>query len=99
MPDQTIASGATETIIPEEEAKDVADPESDVIAFIVNVSDNNIRLAVDEEREFSRSGFPVPAGATFTLDPKGNGMVAFGDGSGDSTVSVQRQKFVIAEVG
>jgi len=97
MPDVTVASGSKEKIISQREARVLEDPDRNAHHYIVDVSGDSIRLATDGEKEQIRHGFPVPAGSTFTLDPMGNAIVAFGDGSGQATVNVQLMKFQIGE--
>lgn len=99
MPDVTIPSGQQETIINEEMAGLTLDANSDVVGYIIDVGSNAIRIADERDQDMVRSGFPWDAGDTFTIDPRGNAIVAFGDGGGPSTVNVQRMTFEIMELG
>lgn len=98
MPDVHIPNGETKQIINESQAGLPLDEESAVRRFIVDVADEPIRLATKDESDMARAGFPVPAGTTFTINPRGYAMMAYGDGTAASTVNVQRMVYDIGQV-
>lgn len=89
MPDIPVGSGSTKTIINEEDAEEILDEEGRYQRVILDINTNPIRVVSKRDEDQAREGFPFPAGSTVVgFRPQGNEILAYGDGSGSSTVHI-----------
>lgn len=97
MPDFTISSDSTETIIPPGRAREVAEDET-LHGFYLEISGNDVRLARGENEDMARDGMLLRDGDVVTHFNPGRHEVVCHSAGSQATVHVSEQWFSVSEV-